>query len=226
MAKHGIMYGMAEFVSRTVPARGLGGQDQLRFVKRVLAFLMELQDLQDSNPSLTVSFSLRDGLWLYHNGASKCFIKPTQKHLLFHVFKKNELSDAVEEVASRGRLFKDRRKVPYAYGVWGIGGPEMTWLERYIKDNMKPPREPIMAKEAIHPRSVPGDVRQAVLTSFNNEGRWCPGVAGKTRRHKLNQEVRIEFDHILPYSKGGSTSWYNVQILCAECNRIKSGTAL
>ena len=33
---------------------------------------------------------------------------------------------------------------------------------------------------------------------------------------------KIEFDHIIPHSEGGSNTYRNIQILCQECNRKKS----
>jgi 5-methylcytosine-specific restriction endonuclease McrA len=76
-----------------------------------------------------------------------------------------------------------------------------------------------------HPRYISGDIRQFVLSEFENNGRMCNGVKGKTKSHKLAKNTPIEFDHILPYSKGGSNSYQNIQILCEECNRLKSDKA-
>ncbi|MBU4361271.1 HNH endonuclease [bacterium] len=34
---------------------------------------------------------------------------------------------------------------------------------------------------------------------------------------------RLEYDHIIPISKGGSNTVRNIELLCEKCNREKSG---
>jgi hypothetical protein len=39
---------------------------------------------------------------------------------------------------------------------------------------------------------------------------------------KCNNDQDLEFDHIIPLSKGGSNTERNIQLLCSQCNKKKS----
>ena len=62
-------------------------------------------------------------------------------------------------------------------------------------------------------RSIPQPVKMAVVT---RDG-------GKCRRCRSTQD--LQYDHIVPYSGGGSsTDVNNIQLLCGKCSRFKSNS--
>ena len=42
--------------------------------------------------------------------------------------------------------------------------------------------------------------------------------------HQYVPDDQIEFDHIIPFSKGGPTTTANLRLLCRTCNRKKSSS--
>jgi hypothetical protein len=57
---------------------------------------------------------------------------------------------------------------------------------------------------------VPPDVRTAVW--FRDEGRCV----------ECGAEDDLQFDHVIPLARGGGSTTANVQLLCGDCNRLKS----
>ena len=41
---------------------------------------------------------------------------------------------------------------------------------------------------------------------------------------QCGQSERLKFDHIIPFSKGGSSTERNIQLLCESCNRSKGAS--
>ena len=58
-------------------------------------------------------------------------------------------------------------------------------------------------------RSIPRDVRQRVWTKYGGRCAEC------------GSDQYLEFDHIVPFSRGGSNTDQNVQLLCRRCNLKK-----
>lgn len=58
--------------------------------------------------------------------------------------------------------------------------------------------------------SIPQDIADRV---WNRDGGKCV---------KCGSNENLEFDHIIPFSKGGATTYRNLQLLCQNCNREKT----
>lgn len=59
-------------------------------------------------------------------------------------------------------------------------------------------------------RRIPQDVMDKV---WNRDGGECV---------ECGSNENLEFDHIIPFSKGGANTYRNIQLLCEKCNRSKS----
>ena len=78
-----------------------------------------------------------------------------------------------------------------------------------------------------------------VDTVDENDSDW--NLDSNVRRRHISQKVKdqvwrrdlgkctqcgsnenLEFDHIIPFSRGGANTYRNIQLLCESCNRSKS----
>lgn len=64
--------------------------------------------------------------------------------------------------------------------------------------------------------TVPPDVREEVIQGhLRLYGACCPRCERKVAIWEL------QVDHKIPIAEGGRNSWYNLQVLCRECNQRK-----
>jgi len=82
-------------------------------------------------------------------------------------------------------------------------------LKEQLKAELK--EQGLLSEEYLRKReSIPQDIQDRV---WNRDGGKCV---------KCGSQEKIEFDHIIPFSRGGSNTYRNLQILCEKCNREKN----
>ena len=69
-----------------------------------------------------------------------------------------------------------------------------------------------IAQEQQIRMAIPSEVRREV---WRRDGGACM---------KCGSRVNLEYDHIVPVSKGGSNTARNIELLCQDCNRTKSAS--
>jgi len=62
-------------------------------------------------------------------------------------------------------------------------------------------------------RNIPRNIMLRIARRDNNQCQICG---------KILKDSEIEFDHIIPISKGGSSEENNIRLSCKDCNRNKS----
>jgi len=62
-------------------------------------------------------------------------------------------------------------------------------------------------------RNIPRDVMLQVVRRDGQICRLC---------HQNVQDDEVEFDHVIPFSRGGPTTAENLRLICRECNRKKT----
>lgn len=98
-------------------------------------------------------------------------------------------------------------------------------LEEQVSLLMADEYDEITSKKGIYEYVLSGDERSLNIRAFkDNEKRKVyerqGGICPKCGKHFDITEM--EADHITPWSKGGHTTIDNCQMLCIDCNRIKS----
>ena len=139
-----------------------------------------------------------------------------------------------EGAATCLREADDKRVRLYTDQAWGKGA---TVRYGFIKNAASPPhlslidrptprmptsvtRKAIIARDGYHCRFfgmpvVSAAVRQLFANTFPGAVQWG---SKNTSQHAAFQCMWLQFDHVLPNSRGGDSSLENVVITCAPCN--------
>lgn len=216
---YGNIHYCAFFFDRVLSKSARSSIDGVAAFRIASRLLKELDALQEKNSLVTLSFAT-DSLRVYFCGQLQFHIQARKCRTIIWIPYAYSRALA-KEIQRRPQLFPSEM----ATISWVLSEQGVNWLLNYLWSRWKPSSSDGSPEKTTHSRHIPGDVRQAVLSEFLASGRWCPGVAGMTKRHKVSEAMRIEFDHILPHSVGGSNSYRNVQVLCSDCNQLKRATA-
>lgn len=217
--KFGTIHYCANFLDTVLSKSAGSPSGSIHALSIAINLLKRLDALQEQNPLVTLSFAT-DSLRVYYRGQLQFHIQARKGRTIIWI------PSCFQSALSREIKMKpDIFEVEGEHISWILSEPGVEWLLDYLLSHWKFSSEATAGIPVSHSRHIPGEVRQAVLTEFLAAGKCCPGVAGLAKRHKLDESMRVEFDHILPHSVRGSNSYWNVQVLCADCNRLKRATA-
>ena len=137
---------------------------------------------------------------LLNGGEIPSHIKAANKLVMRHEFEIEGLDSISHEV--------DRIKSSSIPGLINLSGsppaPQLYSTENHPKQN-----ETLLEKQPDISRRIPRNVQREVWR--RDQGRCV----------ECGSKEKLEFDHIIPFARGGSNTVRNVQLLCETCNRSK-----
>ena len=111
-------------------------------------------------------------------------------------------------------LYQYKKKFYYSEIEMSKSDVEMVVNSEIVKkkDGLKAEIERIRAKEELEGKKRIPIPKNVQMTVWNRDKGKCVVCESKDN---------LEFDHIIPGSKGGSNTARNIQLLCEKCNREK-----
>jgi hypothetical protein len=113
----------------------------------------------------------------------------------------------VHSITTHGAYVEVAASTARGGGSYRVPDPEL--VAAVLEGTLRVAKRLVLAPDRRDTRAVPPDVKAAV---WQRDGGRCTGCGA--------QEY-LEFDHIIPFSRGGATSTGNLQILCRRCNQEK-----
>ena len=131
-------------------------------------------------------------------------------------YKKHIISQLpVGTIANGMKFFDDgwkdkrswKRKMLREYGSRVKGNSDLLWDRILIGKGIKP------NEEQDHPRNIPQKIKEIVYKRDNGKCVVC------------GSKKDLQYDHVIPYSMGGTSKHENnIQLLCAKCNSKKGAS--
>ena len=89
---------------------------------------------------------------------------------------------------------------------WKNDEKEISLNFVFIRENIS---LSLLEEDKVRSRNIPQSVKDAVWRRAEGKCEVC-GI-----------KENLEFDHIIPFSRGGANTYRNIQLLCVSCNRKK-----
>lgn len=142
--------------------------------------------------------------------------------------KRDELLNRYKDIPAEEVIFDENlsssQKIDILRGVHGYTDEETSMMLEDAEKAKKNARTKLLKRQISNkaeelygtlPKDsnrepIPDDVR---LYVWNRDGGKCV---------KCGSQQKLEYDHLIPHSKGGSDTDRNIQLLCEKCNREKS----
>jgi hypothetical protein len=129
----------------------------------------------------------------------------------------------------------------WSESLWGVGGPWSRPLpvdsplafvpkEERVKARMPSKTEiaTLLARDGYHCRFcgipiVRAEIRMLMRGEYPDALRWGPR---NSDQHAGLQAMWLQYDHLLPHARGGSSELSNMVVTCAPCNNGRSNLTL
>ncbi|MCO6497730.1 MAG: HNH endonuclease [Chitinophagaceae bacterium] len=166
----------------------------------ITSFLYNLYDIANKNYGLDINLKLVDGIHILYREKLLCFMHIRQKHILLHLHQKSLLYNH-----SITKKFKIKHSGSWPQMFKLTTDEELEVLLKYFRK-----LKVVNRKEYFKTRRISAKIQEFVYDRDKGKCARC------------GSSIDLHFDHIIPYSKGGSSDDVkNIQILCAKCNLQK-----
>ena len=143
---------------------------------------------------------------------------------IFSFFRKKSLKTNSDSDTDKAQMSADIDEVKEGYFIANVNVPEglsvpessIESIKEQVKKAMEAEGEEVidvtvkLSSAKKRSRTISQEVKDRV---WNRDGGKCV---------ECGSNENLEFDHIIPFSKGGANTYRNIQLLCEPCNRSKS----